>query len=159
MLGFTLGAALIGLAFAQLLPTIVGPFLPASLGASAWLGWVGWGAAGLIWLAFAYVTNFSLGSWVLAFLYVLHAGVGYVELGTDSWITNITTDVLNSPTKALLVFIYTNALMFTLRFFAGPIVHRINPVGLLFVSASWASPASTCSARASPTPFGRGSAR
>src|SRR5262249_8365334 len=26
-------------------------------------------------------------------------------------------------------------LMFTLRFFAGPIVHKINPVGLLFVSA------------------------
>ena len=32
-------------------------------------------------------------------------------------------------------FIWTNVLMFTLRFFAGPIVHRISPVGLLFVSA------------------------
>src|SRR5207244_2534440 len=35
----------------------------------------------------------------------------------------------------LMVFIWTNLLMFTLRFFAGPIVHRINPIGLLFVSA------------------------
>ena len=72
---------------------------------------------------------------VLLFLFVLHALVGYVELGTDSWITNITDRVLKNGEYALLAFIWTNALMFTLRFFAGPIVHKINPVGLLFVSA------------------------
>ena len=124
MLGFTLGAALIGLALAQLLPTL--------FGAPPWIGWI---VAGLVWLAFGIVTNFAPGHWVLAFLYILHAGVGYVELGTDSWITNITTEVLKSGTNAQLVFIWTNVLMFTLRFFAGPIVHRINPVGLLFFSA------------------------
>jgi hypothetical protein len=43
--------------------------------------------------------------------------------------------VLLSPDKALMAFIWTNVLMFTLRFFAGPIVHKISPVGLLFVSA------------------------
>jgi len=37
--------------------------------------------------------------------------------------------------NAFLLFIYTSALMFVLRFFAGPIVHKINPLGLLFVSA------------------------
>jgi len=124
MFGFTLGAALIGLAIAELLHTL--------LGAPTWTGWIAFGA---VWLAFAYATNFSLGSWVLAFLYLMHAGVGYVELGTDSWITNITTEVLKSGTNAQLVFMWTNVLMFTLRFFAGPIVHKINPVGLLFVSA------------------------
>jgi hypothetical protein len=31
---------------------------------------------------------------------------------------------------------WTNILMFTLRFFAGPIVHRISPLGLLFCSAT-----------------------
>jgi len=72
---------------------------------------------------------------VLLFLFVLHALVGYVELGTDSWITNITERVLKNGEYALLAFIWTNAIMFTLRFFAGPIVHKINPVGLLFVSA------------------------
>lgn len=72
---------------------------------------------------------------VLLFLFVLHALVGYVELGTDSWITNITERMLKNGEYALLAFIWTNALMFTLRFFAGPIVHKINPVGLLFVSA------------------------
>ena len=39
-----------------------------------------------------------------------------------------------SPQKGLLLFVYTSGLMFTLRFFAGPIVHRISPLGLLFVS-------------------------
>ena len=51
--------------------------------------------------------------------------VGYVELGTDSWIANITSRVLQSGTNAQLAFIWTNVLMFTLRFFAGPIVHRL----------------------------------
>jgi MFS family permease len=77
----------------------------------------------------------TLVSPILLFLFVLHALVGYVELGTDSWIGNITERVLKDESKALYAFIWTNALMFTLRFFAGPIVERINPVGLLFASA------------------------
>jgi hypothetical protein len=72
---------------------------------------------------------------ILLFLFVLHALIGYVELGTDSWIVDITKTVLQSSDKALYAFIWTNVLMFTLRFFAGPIVERINPVGLLFASA------------------------
>ena len=72
---------------------------------------------------------------ILLFLFLLHALVGYVELGTDSWIVDITKAVLQSPDKALIAFIWTNVLMFTLRFFAGPIVHKINPVGLLFASS------------------------
>ncbi len=72
---------------------------------------------------------------VLLFLFFIHAMVGYVELGTDSWIVNITDRVLKDPNKALMAFIWTNLLMFTLRFFAGPIVHKISPVGLLFFSA------------------------
>ncbi len=124
MFGFTLGAGLIGLALGQLIPML--------LGAPAWIGWV---AGGLVWLAFGFATNFSLGSWILAFLYILHAGIGYVELGTDSWITNITEQILENQDWALMAFIWTNVLMFTLRFFAGPIVERINPIGLLFASA------------------------
>jgi MFS family permease len=137
MLGFTLGAALIGLALANLLPSVLGPVLKGTsmeLSDSV-LKWIGWGGAVAVWLVFALVTKFALGSFILAFLYLMHALVGYVELGTDSWITNITEQVLKSPTSALLAFIWTNVLMFTLRFFAGPIVHKINPVGLLFVSA------------------------
>lgn len=66
-------------------------------------------------------------------LLVLHAMVGYVELGTDSWITNIMHNIIES--NAILLFIYTSGLMFILRFFAGPIVEKINPIGLLFISA------------------------
>lgn len=72
---------------------------------------------------------------ILLFLFLLHAMIGYVELGTDTWIQNITNTVLANKDWALIAFIWTNVLMFTLRFFAGPIVHKISPVGLLFVSA------------------------
>jgi MFS family permease len=124
MLGFTLSAAFIGLALTTLLPNV--------FGAPSWIGWVG---AGAIWLAFAYMTNFAPGHWLIAILYLLHALVGYVELGTDGWILNITKQVLKSGTDAQLAFIWTNIMMFCLRFFAGPIVHKINPIGLLFGSA------------------------
>ncbi|MEI6233398.1 MAG: MFS transporter [Planctomycetota bacterium] len=71
---------------------------------------------------------------VLLFLLVIHAMVGYVELGTDSWIGKITGTIMASPQNGLLLFVYTSSLMFAMRFFAGPIVHRISPLGLLFVS-------------------------
>lgn len=75
---------------------------------------------------------------LVPFFFVLllaHAMVGYVELGTDSWINKITGSILNDPAKGTMLFIYTSALMFVLRFFAGPIVHKISSLGLLFVSA------------------------
>ena len=133
MLGFSLGAALIGLALAQLLPSVLGAVVKVD---ESILRGIGWGAAVVVWLGFGYVTRFALGSFIIAFLYIMHAMVGYVELGTDSWITNITTQVLQNPTYAQLAFIWTNILMFTLRFFAGPIVDKINPIGLLFCSAA-----------------------
>lgn len=77
----------------------------------------------------------SLLSPILLFLFCIHAIVGYVELGTDSWIINITNTVLDNKTAALLAFIWTNLIMFSLRFFAGSIAHKINPLGLLLVSA------------------------
>jgi len=69
---------------------------------------------------------------VLILLLVLHALVGYVELGTDSWIVDILNNIIPN---AIIMLMYTSLLMFILRFFAGPIVERINPVGLLFASA------------------------
>ena len=69
---------------------------------------------------------------VLLFLLLLHALVGYVELGTDSWIANIMSGYIKN---GVLLLVYTAGLMFVLRFFAGPIVERINPLGLLFVSS------------------------
>ena len=65
---------------------------------------------------------------------LIQAMVGYVELGTDSWIGKITGAIMASPQSGLLLFVYTSGLMFALRFFAGPIVERISPLGLLTVS-------------------------
>jgi MFS family permease len=70
---------------------------------------------------------------ILLGLAILMAMVGYVELGTDSWITNIMNNVIKG--KAFLLFVYSSSLMFALRFFAGPIVEKINPVGLLFAGS------------------------
>lgn len=70
---------------------------------------------------------------ILLLLLLLHGMIGYVELGTDSWITNIMNNVVGG--YAILLFVYASGLMFVLRFFAGPIVERINPVGLLLASS------------------------
>ena len=68
-------------------------------------------------------------------LLLAHACVGYVELGTDSWINKITGSILKSAALGTTLFIYTSLLMTGLRFFAGPIVHRISSLGLLLMSA------------------------
>jgi MFS family permease len=73
---------------------------------------------------------------LLIFLFLIHGMVGYVELGTDSWITSIMNNVKTTISNwGLLLFIYVSTLMFILRFFAGPIVHKINPLGLLLLAA------------------------
>jgi MFS family permease len=91
-------------------------------------------SAGLL-VLFGIVTGFRFGHLLLAFLLLVHAMVGYVELGTDSWIAKITGTIMASEANGLLLFVYTSGLMFILRFFAGPIVERISPLGLLAFSA------------------------
>lgn len=75
---------------------------------------------------------------LLLFLLFIHAMVGYVELGTDSWISKITGSIMKDPQSGLLLFVYTSGLMFALRFFAGPIEHLLSPIGLLLLSAVFA---------------------
>ena len=57
------------------------------------------------------------------------------ELGTDSWMPDLLQGVGLSATAAGWVFIYVSTLMTILRFYAGPIVHRFSPIGLLVISA------------------------
>src|SRR5262249_23518373 len=71
---------------------------------------------------------------VLLLLLFIHALVGYVELGTDSWISKITGNSMDSRGAGMVLFIYTSGLMFTLRFFGGPLEHTLSPLGLLCVS-------------------------
>jgi MFS family permease len=136
VLGAAVVAGFLGLWLAKdLIPGVLSS-IPALAGLPGWVAVVaGWGITVLLWVAYGRAVGFALGHWMLTFLFILHAMVGYVELGTDSWIIDITKTVLVSDNLALMAFIWTNVLMFTLRFFAGPIVHKISPLGLLFFSA------------------------
>jgi MFS family permease len=71
---------------------------------------------------------------ILLLLLFIHGLVGYVELGTDSWISKITGSIMADPKSGLLLFVYTSGLMFALRFFAGPIERATTPLGLLCIS-------------------------
>ncbi len=122
----------LGLVGAAVICGLLALFFKSDLGCSPLLA--GGIAAGLL-LTFGMTTGFRFGHVLLAALLIVHAMVGYVELGTDSWISKITGTIMNSPANGLLLFVYTSGLMFILRFFAGPIVEKISPLGLLAVSA------------------------
>jgi MFS family permease len=122
----------LGLAGAAVICCLLALFFKSDLGLSPLLS-AGL-AAGLLAL-FGAATGFRFGHLLLAFLLLVQAMVGYVELGTDSWISKITGAIMASPANGLLLFVYTSSLMFILRFFAGPIVEKISPLGLLAISA------------------------
>jgi MFS family permease len=124
----------LGLLGAAIICGLLALFFKSDLGLSPLVA--GGLGAGLL-VAFGAATGFRLGHLLLAFLMLIHALVGYVELGTDSWIAKITGAIMASEASGLLLFVYTSGLMFLLRFFAGPIVERISPLGLLAVSAAF----------------------
>src|SRR5262245_36269810 len=97
---------------------------------------VSYGSAGALLLVVAVMTGSSLGSWLLFALFVAHALVGAVELGTDGWIQNITGNILTSE-QGKILFVFTSTLMFLLRFCAGFIEKRmgLSPVGILVTCA------------------------
>lgn len=76
---------------------------------------------------------------ILLLLLLIHALIGYVELGTDSWIGKITGAIMEEGALGRLFFVYTSALMFILRFFAGPLEHKLSPLGLLLLCSVLAS--------------------
>lgn len=81
----------------------------------------------------------SFGRPMFVFLLLVMFLLATTELGTDSWIAAIMASVLQSDIAGSLVLVYTSFIMFVLRFFAGPIVHRISPLGLLATSAAVAT--------------------
>jgi fucose permease len=106
---------------------VLGPFFNIpNLG--LWLG-------GILLVTVGLITRFSVGSILLFVLFVTHALVGAVELGTDSWIEAITGNLF-TPTQGKILFIWTSAIMFGLRFCAEFIEKKIgSPVGLLVAAA------------------------
>lgn len=80
----------------------------------------------------------SPGRPVFIFLLLVMILGATTEVGTDSWIAALMTPILSelSQNAGNWVLVYTSFIMFTLRFFAGPIVQWISPLGLLFVCSA-----------------------
>jgi MFS family permease len=124
---------LLGAAVASFLLVL---FFQGALGLSTG---VSYGIGGALLLVVGIITKFSIGSILLFVLFITHALVGSVELGTDSWIQNITGNILTSE-QGKELFIFTSILMFCLRFTAHTIekVLKLSPIGLLLICASLA---------------------
>lgn len=93
-----------------------------------------YGLAGALLIVVGVMTKFSMGSVLLFFLFIAHALVGAVELGTDGWIQNITGNLFSSE-QGKALFLWTSLIMFSLRFCADFIEKKlkISPVGLLLI--------------------------
>ena len=91
-------------------------------------------AAGLA-LLFGLYTR-ALGNKLLFFMALIMIPLATTEIGTDGWIESIMTPIAKmNEFDAGLVLVYTSVIMMVLRFFAGPIVHAISPIGLLIGSS------------------------
>lgn len=135
-----LGSALIGLFIWLFAKDALGPMLGGATGVAFFTG-ASWGyvaiALGVItFLAFAGASGFAMGSFLLFFLFIAHILLGAVELGTDGWIQNITGNILSSE-QGKILFVFTSATMFVLRFCAHFIEKKIGltPIGILLVCA------------------------
>lgn len=92
--------------------------------------------AGALLVSLGATFKWAVGAFLLFVLFITHALVGAVELGTDGWIQNITGNILTSS-QGKWLFVITSMVMFCLRFCAGWIEDKLglSPVGILLVSA------------------------
>ena len=58
------------------------------------------------------------------------------ELGPDGWIGAVMSKTVHMQTGGIIFLVYTSGFMFILRFFAGPLVKRLTPAGLLACCAA-----------------------
>jgi MFS family permease len=77
----------------------------------------------------------SLGRPFLFFMILIMMPLATTEIGTDGWITGIMEGVAKGSFHPGWILVYTSAIMMGLRFCAGPIVHKLSPLGLLAISA------------------------
>jgi len=135
-----IGAAVIGLFVALFVKDGLGPLLEGFTAndffKSANWTYVSGGVGVLVWAIFSGLSGFAVGSFLLFLLFCTHALVGAVELGTDGWIQNITGNIL-TPSQGKILFVFTSALMFCLRFCSHFIEKnlKLSPIGILLVCA------------------------
>ena len=143
-----LGAAMIGFFVFLFVQTRLGQLLSGFTGSdffgftkdvagpsNAWF-YISAASGGAVLLGFAGSSRWTIGAPLLFVLFITHALVGAVELGTDSWIQNIEDTILVKGDGTKL-FIYTSALMMGLRFCGHFIEHTLGlkPVGILCICA------------------------
>lgn len=97
--------------------------------------WLAVAASVAIAVAFGLFTG-SIGRPILALLIIIMMPLATTEIGTDGWISGL----MEQPMEAAgfnpgWVLVYTSLIMMVLRFFAGPIVHGLSPIGLLIASS------------------------
>jgi MFS family permease len=91
---------------------------------------------GLVMVAGFGIYTKSIGRPLLLFLILIMIPLATTEIGTDGWITAIMDGMAKvQGFHPGWILVYTSAIMLVLRFFAGPIVHSLSPLGLLAVSA------------------------
>lgn len=126
----TLGAVIV--AFLVTLQLI--QFFEADVKANPALRWM------FIALGLAIVVGFALytraaGRMLMFLMTLIMIPLATTEIGTDGWITGIMQSVAEGKFHPGWVLVYTSVIMMILRFFAGPIVHTLSPLGLLAISA------------------------
>ncbi len=57
-----------------------------------------------------------------------------LELAPNQWVGSVLSTTANM--SGTLILVYGSAIMFVLRFFAGPIAHRISPIGMMWASVA-----------------------
>ncbi|MEO6033928.1 MAG: MFS transporter [Verrucomicrobiota bacterium] len=134
ILGALVACSLVALFFKDQLGGILTFFTSNSFFTSPQWGYIAWAVGLGLLLIVAIKTNFSFGAVLLFVLFVTHALIGAVELGTDGWIQNITGNIL-TPAQGKILFVFTSLLMFSLRFCANFIERnlKISPIGLLLI--------------------------
>ncbi|MFK5921767.1 MAG: MFS transporter [Verrucomicrobiota bacterium] len=93
------------------------------------------GLAVAVSIAFGVYTK-SLGRGFMAAVIIIMMPLATTEIGTDGWISGLmAVPMQEAGLNAGWVLVYTSAIMTVLRFFAGPIVHKLSPIGLLVISS------------------------
>ncbi len=122
------GAAVVGfLIFLQLDQTYQGEMIEGL--DNSWL----WGGLCIAMAVALGVYTMSFGRPLMFVLILIMAPLATTEIGTDGWISGIMAGVVDFHPGWILV--YTSVIMMVLRFYAGPIVHSLQPVPLLILSS------------------------
>ncbi len=103
-----------------------------------WSGSLTWSLIAATVIGYA-VYSRSFGNILLLILVIVMMPLATTEIGTDGWISGLMEKPMHEagwdPTWVL---VYTSAIMMVLRFFAGPVIKKFGPLGLLAICSALA---------------------